>query len=86
VPTAIEQGYQGVTLPIYYFLAFPKGTPKDICDKLAAACQQIFQTDDYKKGILDKYKQSPFFKSGKEAHDILSQQETEMMGMKDLLK
>jgi tripartite-type tricarboxylate transporter receptor subunit TctC len=86
VPTAIEQGYQGVTLPIYYFLAFPKGTPKDIVEKMAAACSKVFATDEYKKSILDTYKQSPFFLSAKEAYDVLAKQEKDMMGMKDLLK
>ncbi|MEK6266282.1 MAG: tripartite tricarboxylate transporter substrate binding protein [Clostridium sp.] len=85
LPTAIEQGYKGVSLPIYYFTAFPKGTPADIVDKFNSACEEISKMDDYKKEVADAYMQNPYFVKGKEAKDILEKQQAGILELKDTL-
>lgn len=85
IPTAIEQGYKGVSLPIYYFTAFPKGTPADIVDKFNSACEEVSKLDDYKKEIGDAFMQTPYFVKGDEAKAILEKQQTEILKLKDNL-
>jgi tripartite-type tricarboxylate transporter receptor subunit TctC len=82
VPTAAEAGYPGVEFSIYYFFAFPKGTPKEIVDKFVNACRKVFEMPDYRTTILDTYQQKPFFLQGKEASDLLLKQEAEIRVIK----
>ncbi|MDR1932911.1 MAG: tripartite tricarboxylate transporter substrate binding protein [Spirochaetales bacterium] len=85
VPTAEEAGYAGVEFSTNYFFAFPKGTPREIIDKFADACEQVYQLQDYQTSIMDTYQQRPYFVKGKEAYDIMKTQEDIILGMKDLL-
>jgi tripartite-type tricarboxylate transporter receptor subunit TctC len=48
VPTAKESGYD-VPVAQYRAVAAPKGTPKDVKDKLLAAIQETFKSDSYKE-------------------------------------
>ncbi|MBQ6232024.1 MAG: tripartite tricarboxylate transporter substrate binding protein [Clostridia bacterium] len=71
VPTCIEQGYD-VALPTYYFFAFPGDTPDEIVETFADACQQIYESEEYKNLLLNTYSQIPFFARGEEAYAILN--------------
>jgi tripartite-type tricarboxylate transporter receptor subunit TctC len=86
VPTAAEVGYPGVEFATNYFFAFPKGTPKEIIDKFADACEKVSRQADYQSTIMDTYQQKPYFVKGKEAYDIMLKQEQEILGMKSLLQ
>jgi tripartite-type tricarboxylate transporter receptor subunit TctC len=48
VPTAKESGYD-VPVAQYRAVAAPKGTPKDVKDKLLASIQETLKTDSYKE-------------------------------------
>jgi tripartite-type tricarboxylate transporter receptor subunit TctC len=86
IPTTVELGYPDVVLPIYYFFAFPKGTPKEIVDKFAAACEQISKDAGYQAEILKTYQQSPYFKRGDEALTILKEQQAMILKYSDDLR
>ncbi|MGE4283316.1 MAG: tripartite tricarboxylate transporter substrate binding protein [Clostridia bacterium] len=87
LPTAIEQGYEGASLPIFYFFAFPDGTPKEIVDKFAAAVEKVNKIPDYQNEIKTAFLQTPYFAKGEEAQNILEKQQEEILAMKeDLLK
>jgi tripartite-type tricarboxylate transporter receptor subunit TctC len=86
VPTAIESGYKGVSFTVYYFFAFPKGTPQAIVSKFAEACRKVSEKPDYQASIRETFQQSPFFMMGEEAVRFLSKQESEIMALSDLFK
>jgi tripartite-type tricarboxylate transporter receptor subunit TctC len=48
VPTAKESGFD-VPVAQYRAVAAPKGTPKEVKDKLLAAFQETFKSDAYKE-------------------------------------
>lgn len=61
VPTVTELGYP-VHFQYRYTVYFPKGTPKPIIDKLAAAFKQVATTDKAYAAEIDKaYLQQPYF-------------------------
>ncbi|MBR1671790.1 MAG: tripartite tricarboxylate transporter substrate binding protein [Fretibacterium sp.] len=70
VPTCIEQGVD-VALPTYYFFAFPAETPDEVVETFADACQQIYESKEYKDLLLNTYSQNPFFARGEEAYKLL---------------
>lgn len=86
IPTTVELGYPQAILPIYYFFAFPKGTPKDIIDKFAAACEQVSKDPEYRANILKTYQQDPYFKKGPEALTILRTQESSIIKLSGELR
>jgi tripartite-type tricarboxylate transporter receptor subunit TctC len=81
IPTAVEQGYEGCVLPIYYFLAFPKGTPQAIIDTVANACEKISQQKEYQDAIYNTYGQTPFFIKGPEATTFLQKLEKNVLNL-----
>ena len=63
VPTAKEQGYD-IAVPMMYTFFFPKGTPQEIIDTLAAAVKKIATTNKaYQDEIAKAYLQPPYFKN-----------------------
>lgn len=60
IPTALEQGYD-VVFPTRYFIAVPKGTPKDILDEFRAAVKNVTENKDYAKMIDEAYSQAPLY-------------------------
>ena len=51
VPTFAEAGLPGFDGSLHYGLLAPKGTPKDIIDKLSAELKKVVATDDVKQRI-----------------------------------
>jgi tripartite-type tricarboxylate transporter receptor subunit TctC len=78
IPTAIEQGYRGVSFSNMYFFAFPKGTPKEIVEKFSDACQRVNEMTDYRSSIQTAFQQTPFFSRGQAAYELLEKQEDEI--------
>jgi tripartite-type tricarboxylate transporter receptor subunit TctC len=75
IPTAKEQGYDVVFQYPYFFL-FPKGTPKEIVEKFAAAVEKVATTStEYAAEIEKAYSQLPFFMRSGEALKFLATQE-----------
>jgi tripartite-type tricarboxylate transporter receptor subunit TctC len=52
IPTLAESGLPGYEAGSWYGLAAPKGTPRDIVDKLAAATQRIFADPSFRDRFL----------------------------------
>lgn len=84
IPTALEQGYN-VVCPTYYFFAFPDGTPSNVVDTFADACQQIYESDTYKDKLYNTYSQVPVFAKGEEAKGILNDFAATVETLKDVL-
>jgi len=75
IPTAKEQGYDAAFQYRYFFL-FPKGTPKEIVDKLAGAVQKIVSSNKEYAADIDKaYSQIPLFLSPADSVAFLQAQE-----------
>ena len=53
VPTLDEQGLKGFEVGIWHGLYAPKGTPKDVIDKLVAALQVAVKDADVNKRFAD---------------------------------
>jgi tripartite-type tricarboxylate transporter receptor subunit TctC len=78
IPTCKEQGYN-VSMEVPYFFAFPKGTPKEIVDKMAKAVEKIASTNtEYAADIAKAYDQVPFFLDREKAFEFLSKQKEEI--------
>ncbi len=86
IPTAIEQGYD-VVLPIPYFFAFPKGTPKGIIAKFGAAVEKVCKGNkDYAADIAKAYDMTPFFLPAEEAVKFYTDERNMVMKHKDKMK
>ena len=70
IPTAVEQGYD-IHLEKYYFFAFPKDTPDEIVQTFADACKAVSEDPAYATGIMDAYRQTPFFADAAEGRKLL---------------
>jgi tripartite-type tricarboxylate transporter receptor subunit TctC len=51
VPTVYELGYKNAVLPGYIGMWFPKGTPKEIVDRMNAAIRKALDTPEMEKVI-----------------------------------
>ena len=86
IPTCKEQGYD-VALEIYYFFAFPKGTPKPIVEKFSSAIKKICTTNqEYAQDIAKAYDQVPFYLGREEGGVLLAKQKEQIGKYKDKLK
>jgi tripartite-type tricarboxylate transporter receptor subunit TctC len=86
IPTAVEQGYD-VVVPIPYFFAFPKGTPKEYQAKLSAAVEKIAKgSQEYAAEIAKAYDQTPFFLPSEEAVKLFTGEREKVMKHKDKMK
>ncbi|MCX7787921.1 MAG: tripartite tricarboxylate transporter substrate binding protein [Spirochaetes bacterium] len=86
IPTCKEQGYD-VALEIYYFFAFPKGTPIPIVEKLSTAVKNICTTNqEYAQDIAKAYDQVPFYLGRDEGITLLAKQKEQIGKYKDKLK
>lgn len=78
VPTFVEQGFDTLVFDppfSHFFLAFPKGTPQAIVDKMAAACEKIVTTNkDYAEDIK-KFYEIPTWRSADEALEVYNKVE-----------
>jgi tripartite-type tricarboxylate transporter receptor subunit TctC len=74
IPTAKEQGYDAVFQYRYFFL-FPKGTPKDIVDKFAAAVKKVSADKEYAADIDKAYSQTPMFMNAADSLKFLKTQD-----------
>lgn len=86
VPTLKEQGID-VSLDPTYTLYAPKGTPRDVIDKLDAAIKNIvLNNKDYATEIDKAYKQVPFYMSGKEVKPLFEEFDKKFMSYSKLLR
>ena len=61
-PTFTELGYDRVVTAKKYEVKFPKGTPQEIVDKLAAICKEIVLNDPTFAEVLKVYYAQPLFR------------------------
>jgi tripartite-type tricarboxylate transporter receptor subunit TctC len=54
VPTLAESGLPGYQAGSWYGLAAPKGTPRDVVDKLNAQVQRIFNDPEFRDRFLTR--------------------------------
>lgn len=80
-----EQGYD-VVLPKNYFVAMPKGTPKEIVDKFAAAAKKVIENTEYQQKIYDAYGQEPFFQTPQEAQSTIDEVKSILSNYTDRFK
>jgi tripartite-type tricarboxylate transporter receptor subunit TctC len=67
IPTCKEQGYD-IVVPMPYTFFFPKGTPKEITEKLSKAVEKIATTNkDYAQDIAKAFTQSPIYRNSEDA-------------------
>lgn len=78
VPTCKEQGVD-LAYTLAYYVMFPKGTPKEICDKFAEAFKNISEKPEYAEEIKTAYNQTPYFLGGQEAIDYIQQEHDDIM-------
>ena len=60
-PTFAEQGYDKVVSTKKYEVKFPKGVDQGIVDKLAAACKEVVESDDF-AATLKKFYAEPYWR------------------------
>lgn len=84
IPTAKELGYDA-SFPYYYQFAFPKGTDKEIVEKLADTCEEIADMEEVQTALFENYGQRPFFAKGEDAEKISSEQLKTVESLKDML-
>ncbi len=51
IPCTAELGYPNTDAVVFYTVTAPKGTPKDILDKLSAACKQAVADPEYAEAL-----------------------------------
>lgn len=83
IPTGIELGFPGTAVPIYYFMAFPGGTPREIVERFTDALEQVFQMQDYRDEIRDAFMQRPVFVRGEAARQQLAAQQAEILAIRE---
>lgn len=83
IPTALEQGYD-VYFQVKYYLAMPKGTPKEITDKFGIAIKNITEKEEYAKMIDEAFGQVPVYLDSEEL--VKSFENTEKMIEKYVVK
>ncbi|MCL2380094.1 MAG: tripartite tricarboxylate transporter substrate binding protein [Treponema sp.] len=83
IPTAVEQGFN-VTMPIYYFFAFPMGTPPEIVERFTDALEQVNRMPEYASAI-QAFMQVPVFVRGEAARQQLLAQQDEILAMTDMI-
>lgn len=74
VPTFFEQGYENLVydpLISHFWLAFPKGTPEVIVEKMRTACENVTKNEDYAEEIA-KFYQVPNWIPGDEAKEVFN--------------
>ena len=59
VPTAAEAGVPGYVVSTWYGLWAPKGTPKDIVDKMTAEVTKVLNTPELKSSWLNNGSETP---------------------------
>lgn len=65
----VSQGYD-ISLPFYYFFAFPKGTDPKIVEKFSLAVKEIVENNpEYAEKIAAAYLQKPIYFDSKEGLD-----------------
>ena len=79
VPTVVELGFPEAAFPYYMFLAFPRGTPREIVERFTDALEQVYQSADYRNFLLGTFEQDPFFMRGEEALNRIRAQQEEML-------
>ena len=79
VPTTVELGFPNAILPMYYFFAFPRGTPRDIVERFADAVEQVYRMEDYRISISQAFHQEPFFVRGQEALNLFRTQQEQIL-------
>ena len=56
-PTFVQQGYDKVVTAKKYEVKFPKGTDQAIVQKLADACQEVVESDEFAATLATYYAQ-----------------------------
>ncbi len=86
VPTVSELGFPDSTLDLFYYFAFPEGTPEEIVTKWSEAVREISEMKSYQDEIYKAYFQQPFYRNTTEALEVLKSQRNTIMKYTDLLK
>ncbi len=80
IPTAVESGVPNLKIDTLYVLLAPKGTPKEIVDKLNAAVLDIVNNDpEYKEAIMNFNFQEPYALNVEDSIARLKEQREHMM-------
>ena len=80
IPTALESGVPNLKIDTLYVLLAPKGTPKEIVDKLNAAVLDIVNNDpEYKEAIMNFNFQEPYALNVEDSIARLKEQREHMM-------
>lgn len=74
VPTCKEQGMDALVYNLTYYVLAPKGTPAEICDKLADAMERVSQMPEYAEYIKEGYNQTVFFLGREEAAKYIAEE------------
>ena len=81
LPTFKEQGYDA-SFSKYFFMAFPKGTPKEIIEKFNAAVQKVTNDPAYKADAA-KFMLTPTFMAPAAALDYLNKDQAKLKALID---
>lgn len=73
IPTAKESGYD-ISCMVTYFVAAPKGTPKEIVDKVSEFCAKMSEDSEYQQKIFETQGWSPAYLPTDEAYAALNAQ------------
>jgi tripartite-type tricarboxylate transporter receptor subunit TctC len=74
VPTCKEQGMDALVYNLTYYVLAPKGTPVEICDKLANAMEKVSTMPEYAEYIKEGYNQTVFFLGREEAAKYIAEE------------
>jgi tripartite-type tricarboxylate transporter receptor subunit TctC len=78
VPTIAEAGYP-FSYQYYYVFAFPKGTPKAIVEKFAAAAEKVTTNQEYAEAIGKSFYMDVFFERDEETMKKLIQAQVDFV-------
>ena len=53
VPTVVESGVPGFDVPVWYGVSVPKGTPREVVDKLSGTINKLLVDPGFKKQLTD---------------------------------
>lgn len=70
VPAISEFGYKDISVSPYGGLVVPAGTPDDVYEKLAAACEATIKSDGFRETVL-RLESNPDYHSGDEFRAML---------------
>jgi len=86
IPTLSESGVE-VEFECSYTVMFPKGTDKEIIEKISESIKDIVENnEEYKEEIYKAYQQQPFFAGPEETEEYYSDELSRLMEISDKLQ